>query len=275
MVDVALPWLLALSATTALVGAVGGLGGAVLLVPALILLGVPPSVTAPLGLLSVAAGSLAAGPRQLAAGVVHHRLGITLETTAAMGVIGGAALSASANRTVFSYTLAAIAVVAAVPGLRASHLRNLPQPVFTAEPAGEWPGTLGGTYVLDGEPVPYQARNLPTGLVAMVLAGFISGFSGVGGGFIKTPVMREVMGVPIRVAAATSTFTVGITASTGLIAFAAQGRVDARAGAAIVLGGLAGGSVGARLQQRLSPAVTRRLLSVLLLLVASILVVRA
>lgn len=275
MVDLALPWLLLASAATALLGAIGGLGGAVFLVPLLLLLGVPPTLAAPLGMLSVAAGSLAAGPRQLESGLVHHRLGVTIETTAAAGVIAGAALSLEASRSVFAYTLAAIAVGAALPGLRAATVRHRPQPIFVDEPAGEWPGTLAGSYLLDDEPVPYQARRLPAGLAAMTIAGVVSGFSGVGGGFIKTPVLREVMAIPVRVAAATSTFTVGITASTALIAFAAQGRIDARAGAAVVLGGLVGGSGGARLQNRLSPVSTRRLVSSLLLGVAAVLVVTA
>ena len=50
----------------------------------------------------------------------------------------------------------------------------------------------------------------------MSVAGLVSGLAGVGGGFIKTPAMSEIMHVPIKVAAATTTFTVGITAATSL-----------------------------------------------------------
>ena len=74
--------LVGLSLATAMVGTLGGVGGAIILVPVLILLGVDPRIAAPLGILSVAAGSLAAAPRQLGEGVVHHRLGVTLEITA-------------------------------------------------------------------------------------------------------------------------------------------------------------------------------------------------
>ena len=50
----------AFALVTAAVGAIGGLGGAILLVPALVLTGIAPRAAAPLGLVSVAAGSLAA-----------------------------------------------------------------------------------------------------------------------------------------------------------------------------------------------------------------------
>ncbi len=51
---------LCLAFITSLVGAVGGLGGAILLVPLLVLLGISARLAAPLGLVSVAAGSLSA-----------------------------------------------------------------------------------------------------------------------------------------------------------------------------------------------------------------------
>jgi uncharacterized membrane protein YfcA len=55
-----------LAFAAASVGALGGLGGAVLLVPALVLTGTSALAAAPLGLVCVAAGSIAAGSQQLA-----------------------------------------------------------------------------------------------------------------------------------------------------------------------------------------------------------------
>jgi len=77
--------LVLLALATASLGALGGLGGAVILVPLLVLTGTPAREAAPLGLLSVASRSMAAGPWQLAELTVHHRLGVTSETLAAAG----------------------------------------------------------------------------------------------------------------------------------------------------------------------------------------------
>lgn len=270
---IAVPALVALAAVTAMIGTLGGLGGAVLLVPALVLLDVDPATAAPLGLVSVAAGSLAAAPTQLARGLVHQRLGITLEVAASSAGVLAALWSAQVSGTVLQLVLALSAAGAGVVGLMRSEVRNLPQSVFAGEPPAEWPGTLAGAYAAPGGTVPYRARNLPQGLGLMVVAGVITGLSGVSAGFVKTPAMREVMYIPIKVAAATTTFTVGITAATSLLVFAGQGRIDVGEASAVALGGLAGGAVGTRVQEHLSPAAVRRALSIVLLGVAVVLVV--
>ena len=94
------------------------------------------------------------------------------------------------------------------------------------------------------------------------------------GGFVKTPVMSEVMGVPVKVAAATTTFTVGVTASAALLVALAQGRVEGIAGAAVVAGAVPGGWMGAALQRRLPPPVARLVVSALLAAVGVVLLVR-
>lgn len=274
MVELSVALLIALSFATALIGTLGGLGGAIILVPVLVLLGVEAQYAAPLGILSVAAGSLAAAPRHLDDGVVHHRLGVTLEITASAGAIVGALLGEVVSSTVLARVLAVVALLAAVSGVRRRGLRNLPHAEFSHEEPGEWPGTLSGAYRLsDTEIVPYSAKRVPAGLGAMALAGLVSGLAGIGGGFIKTPAMNQIMTVPVRVAAATSTFTVGITAAASLVVFSGQGRIDYRAGAAVVVGGVVGGVVGARVGRRLHPDLTRRLLTVALVVIAVILVV--
>ncbi len=267
--------LVGLSFVAAGLGALGGLGGAVLLVPVLVLLGVEPALAAPLGLLSAGAGSLAAAVPQLEAGLVHHRLGVTMETTASLGVLGGALLSDSLSASTLSRILAAVALSSALAAGLRKGMRNLPQPTFDAEVAGEWPGTLSGAYQAPGGVVPYAARRVPAGLLAMVGAGLVSGLSGVSGGFIKTPIMSEIMHVPVKVSAATSTFTTGFTAATGLVIFATQGRLDVDAGAAVVVGGLLGGTVGVLAQRRLPAQVVRLAISALLATVSIILFARS
>lgn len=262
-----------MSTAVAAVGTLGGLGGAVLLVPALVVLGTDPLVAAPIGLATVAAGAISAAPAQLAQGVVHHRLGLTIELPASAAALVAALVSTQVPDLALRVVLATVALAAGLVGLTRTALRNPPQAPFVAEPATEWPGTLGGTYQHPLGPVPYQARRVGWGLSAMIVAGAISGLAGVGGGFVKTPVMREVMWVPVKVAAATSTFTVGITSATALIVFAGQGRIDLDVFVAAGLGGLLGGAIGARLQDRLAPEALRRVLAVVLVVIAPVLLV--
>jgi uncharacterized protein len=256
-------------------GALGGLGGAILLVPALVVSGMAASEAAPLGLLTVAAGSIAAAPLQLGERSVNHRIGVATELVASSGAVAGAFASGLVGDRALTWLLAAVAVVAAAAGARRKGMRNPPDPDCRPDDVGERVGSLAGAYPLGGGIVPYQVTRLGTGLGFMGAAGFVAGTAGVSGGFIKTPATAEVMHVPMKVAAATTTFTVGITSSAALVVFALHGRIDVRAGAAVVVGSLLGGQAGARLQSVLSPNAIRILLSWLLVAVAVVLVVQA
>ncbi|HVW33105.1 MAG TPA: sulfite exporter TauE/SafE family protein [Acidimicrobiia bacterium] len=270
------PLVLLLAFTTAAVGALGGLGGAIILVPILVLSGMRASDAAPLGLLSVAAGSLAAGPMQLSERTVHHRLGVTTETAGSAGAVIGALLSGAVGEAFLTRFLAVVAITAAAAsGLR----RDVAAPLIERPPdidLGEQRGTLAGIYpVGEATATAYSATHLPAGLAAMTTAGVVAGVAGASGGFIKTPATTEIMGVPIKVAASTTTFTIGITSAAALIVFAIQGRIELDHAAPVIVGALAGGQVGARLQARFSARVVRAALGVVLVAVAGILVARS
>jgi len=276
MAEMSLPALMVLGFVAACAGSLGGIGGATLLVPALLVAGFEPSAAAPIGLMVVAAGSLAAAGRQLDEGLVHHRLGLTVELAASVGVVSGALVSTSLPEKLLAGVLAIAAAVGAVAALSRKGIRNRPVPSFGEEAVtGEWPGTLGGQYRMGDAIVPYQAIRVPLGMLLSLGAGLVAGLSGVGGGFLKTPAMSEVMHVPAKVAAATSTFTLGLTAATGLLVFAGQGRLELQDGCAAVVGALVGGLAGARFQTRISPTASRQLTGVLLIVVAVVVALRA
>jgi hypothetical protein len=195
-----------------------------------------------------------------------------------MAAVVGALVSGLVSERVLTWLLAATALAAAFAsgrrsGLR-SGLRNPPQAECRPEDIGERIGSFDGAYPVAGGIAPYSARRLPLGLGLMGIAGLMAGTLGASGGFIKTPTTSEVMQVPTKVAAATTTFTVGVTSATALVVFALQGRIDASASAAVILGSLVGGYVGARFQARLSPVAVRRALSILLVAVAVVLVAK-
>ena len=265
----------AFAAATSAVGAIGGLGGAVLLVPILVLTGTTARAAAPLGLVSVAAGSSAAGARQLSDGLVNHRIGVATELFASAGVVTGAVASGLASDRVLKLVLSGVALAAGVLGERRKGIRNRPDPSLTAADVGEHVGSLSGVYQLGDGFVPYRAQRFRTGAALFGLSGLIAGLAGASGGFVKTPASSEVMHVPVRVAAATTTFTIGVTSAAGLIVFALQGRLDLSACAAVCAGSIVGATAGVAVQARLAPPQVRRFLSVALVVIAVVLVVRA
>lgn len=263
--------LMAASFGTAAVGAVGGLGGAVLLVPLLAITGTPASQAAPLGLISVAAGSVAAGALQLRDRTVNHRLGVTTEIAATLGAGMGALASGLISESLLSRCLGAVALLAAVAMLRRGTLAD--PTLNDDDPAriGEWPGQIAGVAPVGADRVRYRARRLPIGLAFMWLSGIMAGVAGASGGFLRTPVTSDLMGIPLKVAASTTTFTIGVTAAAGLVVFGVQGRIDPQAAAAVIVGSLVGGQAGARLQAFVPVAVIRVALGVALVLIAVLL----
>lgn len=260
---------------TSTIGSIGGLGGAILLVPLLTFGDMTITQAAPLGLVSVIAGSVAAGRRQENDGIVNHRFGVVTELGATSGAIVGVLLAGSLSNTMLTLVLAAAAMLASIGGAWRRGVRWKPNPAMSSSEVGERTGSLAGAYRLDGHVVPYTPARLPLGIVLMMVSGVVTGLAGVGGGFLKTPLSSEVMRLPAKVAAGTSTFTIGLTASTALLLMALDGRVNGSDAALVVIGALTGGTIGSGLQRRMSPQMVRRGTAVVLGVIAVLLVMRA
>jgi len=267
--------IIALALITSTVGSIGGLGGAILLVPLLTFGDMTIAQAAPLGLVSVIAGSVAAGRAQVKDGAVNHRFAIVTELGASSGAIIGVLLAGAISERALTWVLAVLAVVAAAGGAIRKGVRWKPDASLGADSVGEQHGSLAGVYRLNDLPVPYQPSRMPLGVGLMALAGVVTGLAGVGGGFLKTPLSSEVMRLPAKVANATSTFTIGLTASTALLLMAIDGRIVASDTALVVLGSVAGGTIGSRLQRHMSPPIVRRITAVVLVAIALIMVLRA
>ena len=267
--------IIALALFTSTIGSIGGLGGAILLVPLLTFGDMTISQAAPLGLVSVIAGSVAAGRRQVDDGIVNHRFGVVTELGATSGAIAGVLLAGTLSNDALMLVLAAVAMLAAIGGAWRRGVRWKPDPSLPVSDVGERSGSLAGAYRLDGQVVPYAPSRMALGIMLMLVSGVVTGLAGVGGGFLKTPLSSEVMRLPAKVAAGTSTFTIGLTATTALLLMAIDGRVNASDAALVVIGALAGGTLGSGLQRRMSPQVVRRGTAVVLAVIAVLLVVRA
>lgn len=88
-------------------------------------------------------------------------------------------------------------------------------------------------------------------LVAIGLAaGVFSAFFGVGGGIIAVPLLILVVGLPERVATATSLLAIAITASAGVVVFSLRGEVDVGYAALVGLPAAVGALIGTTWQQR-------------------------
>jgi uncharacterized membrane protein YfcA len=256
--------LLLLGASTGAVGSMLGLGGGVFLVPLLTLaFGVPIRAAVAASLACVIATASASATVNLNRGLVNMRLGLALEVATSIGGLAGGItagrLSSRQLFVVFALTLSAMGLVM----MMRSGRRNV-----MAEGSVD-PGTLGGR-LREGDAVyVYRVRRLPLGLFSSLVAGAISGLLGLGGGIIKVPVLNAFCGVPIRVAAATSTFMIGVTATASAVIYFSRGDMMLPLTAAVVLGALPGSLLGARLSERVHARYLKVLMAVVLLVVGA------
>ena len=89
-------------------------------------------------------------------------------------------------------------------------------------------------------------RHLGRGVVVASVAGVVSALLGIGGGIVKVPLMNLSMGVPLRVATATSNMMIGITAAASALIYAIHGGLDVYVAGPTAIGVFIGATVGSR-----------------------------
>jgi uncharacterized protein len=270
---------------TGVLGAILGIGGGVLLIPLLVIvLGLPMHEAVGTSVISVIATSTAVASTNVERGTANMRLGMTLEIATSMGAIAGGltagVLSARALEGLFAAVLIPTAILM---------WRGRTEPLAVGADAAPPPedgqpgddrhklGRLGATYrdMTAGGLVSYRVERLPIGLLVSLVAGNLSGLLGIGGGVFKVPALHLLCRVPVKAAAATSNFMIGVTAVASAFLYYRRGEVRPALTAAVVLGVLAGSAAGSVLNQYLAGPAVKRLFAVLIVAVAAQMLYRA
>jgi len=277
-------FLVALGVFGGVLGALVGIGGGIIVVPALVLLfGFDIKLAVAASLVTVVATSTTAGSVYVGKGLANMRLGMSLEVATTLGGLSGGLAAALISPSVLSGLFAGMmGVTAALLLLRkekdadSKGVLNV-RPVSHLTEGHEESGALAGSYFDDERQqlVEYRAEKLWLGGGVSFFAGVISGLLGVGGGFIKVPAMHLGMRVPIKVAAATSNFMIGCTAISSLFVYLARGYVHTAIAAPIALGTAAGSLYGTHLAKTVSAKTLKYLLAAILAVVAVQMLLRA
>jgi uncharacterized membrane protein YfcA len=224
-----------------------GAGGSIVAVPALIyLLGFSPAEATTAGLLIVIVTSLTALLAHTRAGTVRWREGLLFAAAGVLPAAGTGLLSARVPEVTLTLSFA---VIAGAAGLR----------------------MLRGRDPSRGGPVSrVRAAGAGAGL------GAVTGFLGVGGGFLAVPALVSVLAVPIRAAAGTSLLVIIANA---VVALAARAGIGVDLDWALVLPFTAAAVLGAwdgrRIGAKVPAATLQRLFGGLLLAVALVMGVGA
>jgi len=271
-------------AGTGVLGAILGTGGGVFLIPLLVLVfDVKMHYAVATSIVTVVATSCAVASANVERGTANMRLGMTLEIATSLGAIAGGLTVAKMDPQILEALFALVLVPTAVMMWRGRTERAATtlDPAATATPS-ETPsgeeslGALGQRYFDPqlGHEVAYRVKNLPGGLSISFIAGILSGMLGIGGGVFKVPALHLLCGMPIKAAAATSNFMIGVTATASAFLYFGRGQVRPAMTAAIVLGVLAGSVIGSLVNQKIGGKTINRVFAVLLACVAVQMMIR-
>jgi len=215
-----------------LFGALMGVGGGLVVTPVLThFAGLRFSQAVAVSLTAIIVSSSASSASYVEKGLTDIRTGVVLELATVAGAVVASLLAAMIPQALL---LGLFALVAWYTALASWRLRG-----------------RGGEGQTAGE---YPVHHWGAGMAMSFAAGATSGLVGVGGGFLKVPAMSLVMGLPFKVATATSNFMIGVTAAASAYVYAARGELDLAATAPTVVGVYAGARLGSALLPRISSA---------------------
>jgi uncharacterized membrane protein YfcA len=254
-----------------LLGALLGVSGGVLLVPLLVaVLGLPFSSARAISLMTVVATSSVVASGRRSHHLVNPRLAMLLQVMSAAGGLAGGVTSALFSERVLTALFAGVMLTMALVMATRLNRRNV------ILDAGAEPGILGGR-IFDpesGRVIVYRLKRVPLALAVSFIGGNVSSLIGIGGGVIMVPPLNAWCGVPMRAAAATSAFMIGVTAASALPIYYARGEVVPHLAAAAVLGVLVGSRAGFAIVTRAAVRWLKVLLMIVLLVVAAVMLGR-
>lgn len=226
-------------------GSMLGVGGGIIMVPALTFLGLPPAQIAGTSLFAVASTSVSSTAAYSRKKRINYRLGVEMAAAAIPGAVIGVLISSRISapdfKLYFGILLMAVGIYIA---FRNSILKEKGEEgrVSLAQHGAVFAITFG--------------------------AGIISSLFGVGGGIVFVPVMLLIHRMTIHTAAPTSQLTLMLTSLAGLFTHAALGHIDYLYAVALSAGAVAGAQLGARWSGSVKSTILQRVFAVVLIAVA-------
>lgn len=253
-----------------------GVGGGFLTTPLLIFYGIPPAVAAASAATQVTGASVS--------GVLAHleRDGVDLPMGAflAIGGLFGAVAGAGIFEILRSYgqidTAISVLYVLLLGWIGTLMARDAWRDIAASRRGTPVPPRRRNHHPLVAS-LPLRWRFYKSGIyvspLAPLLLGFVTGIMtvllGVGGGFIMVPAMIYLLGMATRVVVGTSLLQIlFVTAVTTMVHALTTQAVDIVLAGLLLLGGVIGAQVGARVASRLQPQRLRMILALIVLAVA-------
>lgn len=249
-------------------GSILGLGGGIIIVPALTLIfGIHIRYAVGASIVAVIATSSGAAAAYVRDHITNIRVAMLLEIGTTLGALAGAILTPYLPAPFLFLGFSLLMLYSAWSMFNRKHQDQ--HPLLEGD---SWATRLrlNSSYpdrALRKE-VHYGVRNVPLGVCLMLFAGLLSSLLGIGSGSLKVPAMDTAMRLPIKVSTATSNFMIGVTGAASAGTYYMRGDILPLLAAPVALGVLLGSMLGAKMMTRLPGLLIRKLFVVILLLTA-------
>jgi len=252
-----------------------GVGGGFLTTPLLIFYGIPPTVAVASAATQITGASVSGVMVHMRRGGVDMKMGGVMIAGGLAGSVVGAAMFRglqSTGRIDVVIGLLYVLILGSIGGLMLKDALVALGYVGPSEPTGPAP-PRHNRWVAS---LPLRWRFYTSGLylspVAPLALGFMAGvltvFLGIGGGFVLVPAMIYLLGMPARVVIGTSLVMVlAVSAATTMVHSLTTRSVDIVLAGLLLIGGVIGAQYGALLTTRIKPDYMRLALAIIILLV--------
>ncbi len=212
------------------------------------------------GLFLTLGSSLSAAPRLLKQGFADIRLSLPFALSGAVFSVIGAKAGLAADERLLKITLGVIMVAVSAFMIlnRSRSSSKLPlKKDFIASMLH-----IGGVFKNNGveKGTEWSIKNSLTGMVLFAFIGIISGMFGIGGGWAGVPVLNLVLGVPLKLAAGTSSIIISANSSSAIWVYISHNAVFPLIALPSFLGVALGSKLGARFMGKASPRLIRTLI---------------
>lgn len=232
------PFFVIVGLIAGILGSMIGVGGGIIISPALTLLGLTPPQVASTSLFAVSSTSISSTIAYARSKKIQYMLGIKMALLSIPGAIIGSYFSTYIDPGYFKILLAIILVAI---GIFLMYRKSISNGNFLSLES-IWVKVLffSGTFV----------------------AGIISSLFGIGGGVIFVPLMIMIVGLTMYLAAPTSQFVLMITSLVGLTTHIILGNPQYLPAVLLSIGAFAGAQIGSRLSTKLSEQKLRLILGI-------------
>ena len=263
-VFVVLVW--AISFVAGFFGALTGLGGGAVIVPALVLLfGVDIRYAIGASLVSIIATSSGAASAYVKEGFTNIRVGMLLEIATTFGALAGAGLAAHVSTQSIAIVFGIFLIYSAIQSFLVLHE---PDPSKLSPDSLATQFKLNGGYPSGGKLQHYCPQNVPAGFGMMFGAGALSGLLGVGSGPLKVIAMDRAMKLPFKVSTTTSNFMIGVTAAASAGIYLSRGYINPAVTLPVMTGVLAGAFAGSKVLVRARVPLLRKVFAAVIFFIA-------